>query len=158
MRPNQIETDIVRQTMAALAHGDAYQNPKRAAAAMGVTTRTARRWRSPYEAKGSPQCKYAKYLRHSSDPFRLVASNYAEAVQSTTRKWSKSKLITEYREALKRDKHHEAQDTANALSRGVRWLDRAADSERDVADDLLKAACEREFAVRGISEEEVFDS
>ena len=156
MSPNTLQTDIVSQTLAALAHGDAYPNPKRVAAAMGVTTRTARRWRSPYEAKGSPQDKYAKYLRHSSDPFRLVASNYAQAVQSTVRKWSKSKLIVEYNAALKRDKHHEAVDTCNSLNRGIRWLDRAADSERDVADDLLKAACEREFAVRGMTEEEVF--
>lgn len=149
--------DMVREHLAAMAHGDSYPNPKKAASRNGVTARTARRWRSPKESKGSPQDLYHLYLAQSENPWRLVAANQSMAAQQTVRRWPKAQLIARYRELLVEDKRTEAVDTANALERGVSWLSRAVDSERDAANDILKAAIEREFAVRGVSEEEVFE-
>lgn len=146
---------MVREHAAARAHGDAYPNPKKAAAANGVSVRHARRWRNPHEAKGSRQDTYAKYLEASENPWRIVASNEVTAAQMTVKKWSREKLITEYRRVLAADKHNEARDTANAFDPALCWLEKAADSERDAADDMLKAACEREFAIRRISYAEV---
>lgn len=158
MRPHSPYVDAVREHMAARAHGDAYETPKKAALRNGVSPRTARRWRSPREAKGSPQDQYSIYLAHSDQPWRLVAANKVTAEQKTVSTWTDAQLIARYRELLIEGPHTEAVDTANASRRGVCWLDRATDSERDAAHDVLKAAIEREFAVRRITEEEVFES
>jgi hypothetical protein len=139
---------MVREHLAAVCHGDAYPNPKKAAAANRVCVRTARRWRNPDEAKGSRQDTYTRYIEAAEHPWRIVAANEVTAMQQTVKKWDKDKLIAEYRAVLKRDKHGEARDTANSLDPSVPWLERAVDSERDAADDVLKAACERELAIR----------
>lgn len=155
-RPHSPYLDAVREHMAATAHGEAYETAKRAAYANDVSPRTARRWRSPREAKGSPQDQYTLYLSLADDPWRLVAANHVTAEQRTVRAWTKQELVARYRELLAEEKKAEASNTCLDLSRGVSWLDRAASSERDVRHNALKAAIEREFAVRRMSEEEVF--
>lgn len=149
--------DMVREHVSALAHGDAYCTPKKAARRNGVTPRTARRWRSPHEAKGSPQDGYTKYLENADEPWRLVAMNQVTATHLTVRRWRKEKLIAKYRELLAEGPHIEAADASNGVKRGVSWLERASATERDAAHEILKAAIEREFEIRRIAEAEVFD-
>lgn len=154
MRPKRGGTDPFRDMvavhLAARAHAEAYPGVKRAATRNGVTPRTARRWRSPEEAKGSPLHTYHRYLASAEHPWRLVAANYSAALEHTVRAWPTDRLIREYRAVLARDKAGEAVDTQHDLDPTVPWETLAESSERDAADDLLKAACEREFAARRI--------
>jgi hypothetical protein len=83
-----------------------------------------------------------------------VAHDEAIAVQQTVKKWDNERLIREYRLVRLRDKANEASDTANSLEE-VAWEDEAAGSERDAADDLMKAAICRELAERKIERAEV---
>ena len=150
-----------RVALNAIAHDDAHRvngrrvSAKKVAAANGVTDRTARRWRDPEDAKGSLQDRYSIYLTSAQHPARLVARNDVEAFQQTVQEWPKDRLIAEYRAALIRDKQNEARDTTNSFAQERSWLERAADSERDAEDDVLKAACEIEFHARGIPVSEV---
>lgn len=158
MTPDEIHEHDLLRTLAATAHSDAYPQPKKAAGANGVTVRTARRWRTPTDAKGSPQYRrseeFDRYLRSAAHPFRLLAMDVVTVKRATIKEWSTERLIAEYREVRARDKVNEAAD-ANAEHDAESWTERAIATERDLADDMLKAAIEREFAVRRVPMEDV---
>jgi hypothetical protein len=155
MRPETtMVAKAVRERLAAVAHSDAYPNSRRAATRNGVSERTVRRWCSIAEAQGSPLDRQARYVACAEDPWRIVAHDEAIAVQQTVKKWDNERLIREYRLVRLRDKANEASDTANSLEE-VAWEEEAAGSERDAADDLMKAAICRELAERKIERAEV---
>lgn len=106
---------------------------------------------------GPPEARaFAAYLLTCSDPFRLEANVRATIKQRALSMLSNSELIDRYRELLALEPRVEADDRVMNLTRGACWMKRAAASERDAAIDAEKAACEREFAARGITEAEVF--
>jgi hypothetical protein len=155
MRPETtMVAKAVRERLAAVAHSDAYPNSRRAATRNGVSERTVRRWCSIAEAQGSPLDRQARYVACAEDPWRIVAHDEAIAKQQTVKKWDDERLKREYRAVVLRDKANEATDTQNALA-GADWLEEASQSERDGADDLLKAAICRELAERKIPRSEV---
>lgn len=107
---------------------------------------------------GPPEVRaFASYLLACSDPYRLEAMVRSVVKQRAVERLSNAELIERYRELLAVEPRAEADDRVDDVGRGVCWLKRAAASERDSAIDAEKAACEREFAARGITEREVFE-
>lgn len=119
-----------------------------------VKTRTVNDWHriGPPEARA-----FAAYLLVCADPFRLEANVRATVKQRALAKLSNADLIERYHELLAIEPRVEADDRIKDVSRGLCWLKRAAASERDAAIDAEKAACEREFAGRGLTETQVMD-
>lgn len=124
------------------------------AAVRPVKVRTVNDWHriGPPEARA-----FAAYLLVVSDPYRIEAAVRATVKQRALSKLSDAELIDRYRELLAIEPRVEADDRVKDVSRGLCWLQRAAASERDAAIDAEKAACEREFAARGLTERDVFD-
>lgn len=123
------------------------------AAIRPVKVRTVNDWHriGPPEARA-----FAAYLLVCSDPFRVEAWVRATAKQRVLANLSDAELIERYRELLAIEPRVEADDRVKDVSRGICWIKRAAASERDAAIDAEKAAAEREFAARGITEAQVF--
>lgn len=135
----------------ARAHADAVRVPKKEAQRMDKSVRTTRRW----AVEGPPQLRQlALYLEDHPGPHRILASVSAMADRKV-RSMTDADLIHEYRLLLVQECEVEAADRAGSFN-GASWLDVAAESERDAAVDLKKAAIEREFAVRRITREAVF--
>lgn len=143
--------DVLNAT-AARAHADAEPNDRDAVARHGKSRRTWARARleGPIEVRA-----FQTYVWASPDPYRLVAETKTTAKHRVIARLSDAELIERYIELRPRDKRLEAEDSADDFTRGVPWLDRSASSERDAAVNEEKAACEREFACRGIGEERV---
>lgn len=142
---------------AARTHADADPAPKRTAALVGVTDRTARRWRTPEDAKGAPNYRLALYLDSTPHPERLlsyVRALLAKAVADLT----SAELTAQIRERYTLDAHLEAEDNASRTTLGLGALDRAAVHERDAANDEWLAAAWRECAARGLTDVQVLGS
>lgn len=135
---------------AARAHADAVKVAKREAMRMGVTPRTTRRW----SVSGPPQVKQMTfYLAEHEDPHR-IAAHVCTLADATLAKLTDAALIEEYWRLLREECPAEAADRLGTLF-GKSWDDMAAESEREGAIDIRKAAIERLFASRGITTEEV---
>jgi hypothetical protein len=148
-------------TMAAgMAHADAERGRTASEVARRYSTAgrpTSRRAASEWRRVGLPEHReFTAYLLVCSDPFRIEASVRVTVKQRAIGKLTTPELITRYRELLAHEPRVEAEDRVLSVSRGVRWVERASASERDSAIDAEKAACEREFAARGVTEDEVF--
>lgn len=138
---------------AARAHADAEPDDQEAAARHGVSRRTGTRWRH----EGPPVVRgFQTYLWGSPDPWRVAQDAVAVAKHRTVSERSTADLIEDYRALLAHECDVEAEDRRCDVTRGTSWLDRSAASVRDAAVDAHKAAIEREFACRGLTEEEVF--
>lgn len=157
MRPTHLVDDTKRHTAAA-SHSDAAPRVKRYAALLGVTARTARRHRSPDEAKGSPLYRFNEYLEAVDDPWRILATNMATVKQRILSQWTDAEIVQRIETLHAEDALQEGIDNANRARRGLTWLDRATDTERDAAHDIALTALYREAHIRGISESEVFGS
>jgi hypothetical protein len=155
MRPDPI-TAGTRRHAAATAHADAAPRVKRYASMIGVTPRTARRHRSPDDAKGSPLYRHFEYLEAVEDPWRIQAATMAHAKKLTLAHLTRSEVIARIRELHVEDAIGEGDDNATRARRGVRMLDRAAVAERDAAADIELAALYRRAHDLRISEEELF--
>lgn len=137
---------------AARAHADAEPDDQQAAQRYGKARRTATHWRST----GPPQVRgFQTYLYLSSDPYRMVAEVKATAKHKAVEKETTPELIEGIRLLLRREKEAEGVDNGNDCRRGMNWLDRAAQKERDAAIDEELAARFRECACRGLKESEV---
>ena len=135
---------------AARAHADAVRVPKREALRLGKSPRTIRRW----SHDGPPHVvQTAMYLHGHPKPFRILA-NLRAVANADLEAMSTPALISEYRRLLVEECSVEAEDREGTLI-GTKWLDVAAQSERDAAVDLRKAAIEKIFAGRRVSMEEV---
>lgn len=140
---------------AAHAHADAERGTldRDGARRYGTSRRSHSRWRT----EGPPALRdAADYLIACADPFRVGAFLRATEKMRVLARLSDAQLIERYHELLEHEPRVEAEDRILDVSRGVSWTARAAASERDSAIDAEKAACEREFARRGITEEQVF--
>lgn len=140
---------------AALAHADAERGMKdrEAMQRYGTSRRSHSRWRT----EGPPPVRdVAGYLLACSDPYRVEAYLRSVIKMRALSRLSDADLILRYHELLAHEPRVEAEDRIDDVTRGVCWLQRAAVSERDSAIDAEKAACEREFAARGLSESDVF--
>lgn len=141
--------DAARHGMAA-AHSD-HTTPKREALRMGNSVRTQRRW----STEGPPQLRQiALYLEGHPNPHRILA-HVRTMADAQIRALSNADLIADYRLLLVEECDVEAADRRGFLVGS--WLDVAAESERDAAVDIRKAAIEREFAVRRITRAEVLN-
>lgn len=135
---------------AATAHADAVPVPKREARRLGKSPRTVRRWNHD----GPPHLRQmALYLHGHPNPHRIIASLRA-AANADLEAMTTAQLKAEYRRLLVEECTVEAEDRRGTLD-GTKWLDVAAESERDAAVDLRKAAIERIFAGRKVRMEEV---
>lgn len=156
-RPDSPESDTARQHAAATAHSDATPRLKRYAALYGVTQRTARRHRTPKDAKGSPLDQHFRYLDSIDDPWRVAAATMTYAKQLALKDLTNAQLIERIAELHEADALGEGEDNATRMRRGVSLLERAVATERDAAHDLELAACYREAAARGLRESDVMD-
>lgn len=146
-------TRDVLKAAAARAHADAEPDDRKAVARHGKSRRTWARAR----AEGPVEVRAAQaYLWESPHPWRIAAELTATAKHRTVERLSRAELIERYRDLLEADAIGEGEDNALRVRRSVDWMDRAAASERDAAIDMEKAACERRFAVLGVTEPEVF--
>lgn len=146
---NARERDTM-STMVARAHAEAVRVPKREAMRMGISARSARRWCS----EGPPHVRQmALYLDGHPNPHRILANLRAMA-EADVQQMTKADLIAEYRRLLGEECEVEAVDRRGTMF-GTSWVDTAAESERDAAIDLRKAAIERQFEARRITREEV---
>lgn len=147
--------------VAGLAHADAERGHTAADVARrysGAGRRTSRRAASEWTRTGTPEHReFTAYLLVVSDPYRIEASIRSTIKQRAISRLSNAELIHRYHELLAIEPRVEADDRVLCVTRGACWLQRAAASERDAAIDAEKAACEREFAARGITEAQVFD-
>ncbi len=144
---------------AAMAHADAEHGHTDAAVSRRYSAGgrpVSRRAASEWKRVGPPELRQiTAYLLVCSDPFRVEAHLRATVKMRALSKLSDRDLIERYHELLQHEPTVEAHDRIMDVSRGRSWLERAAASERDSAIDAEKAACEREFASRGITEREV---
>lgn len=148
-------------TMAAgMAHADAERGRTASEVARRYSTAgrpTSRRAASEWRRVGLPEHReFTAYLLVCSDPFRIEASVRVTVKQRAIGKLTTPELIARYHELLAHEPRVEADDRVLSVSRGRRWVERAAASERDSAIDAERAACEREFAARGVTEDDVF--
>jgi hypothetical protein len=143
-----------------MAHADAERGRTAADVARRYTRsgrKTSRRAASEWTRVGTPEHReFTAYLLVVSEPYRIEASVRATIKQRAISKLSDAELIDRYRDLLALEPRVEADDRVMGVTRGASWLDRAAASERDAAIDAEKAACEREFAARGITEGQVY--
>ncbi len=105
--------------------------------------------------KGPKYHRECLYAHRGTYPSGRHTRTYFSVVMRALSKLSDRDLIERYHELLQHEPTVEAHDRIMDVSRGRSWLERAAASERDSAIDAEKAACEREFASRGITEREV---
>ena len=151
--------DVIAMS-AGLAHADAELGHTAADVARRYSSagrKTARRTASEFTRVGTPELRdLTTYLLVVSDPYRIEAHVRVTIKQRVFAQFSDAELIERYHELLQYEPQVEADDRALDVSQGVSWLDRAAASERDSAIDAEKAACEREFERRRITEEDVW--
>lgn len=140
------------QLAAAHAHADAEPDDVESARRHGTSRRTSNRSRH----EGPRQLRaFQVYLLNSPEPYRLEAHVRSLVKQRAMRNRSTTDLIADYHELRAREKTTEGADSANDVTSGIGWLERAAQKERDAAVDGELAAVMREFAARGITEREV---
>lgn len=137
---------------AAAAHADVDPDDQIATRRRGKSRRTWARARldGPRELRA-----FQTYLFQSPEPFRLEAHVKSLVKQIAIRKLSRAQLIERFHDLRSREKQLEGSDNGNDVRPGLGWLDRAAAKERDAAVDEELAAVMREFAARGIREDEV---
>lgn len=139
---------------AALLHVDLDPDDQLAVHRRGKSRRTWNRARheGPTEVRA-----FQTYLLQSTDPYRLLAHVKALVKGIAIRKLTRAELVERFHELRAREKELEGKDNGNDVRRGLGWLERAAQKERDAAVEEELAAVMREFAARGITEAEVFD-
>lgn len=144
-----------------LAHADAERGHTAAEVARRYSTagrKASRRRANEWTRVGPPELReITSYLLVVSNPYRIEASIRTTVKQRAIGKLSTPALIERYHELLELEPTVEAQDRLGEVVRGMPWVERAALSERNAAVDAEKAACEREFAARGITERDVFE-
>lgn len=145
---------------AAAAHADAELGRTDADVARRYTNagrKTSRRAASEWRRVAPPESReFHAYLLVVSDPYRIEASVRATVKQRVLSKLSDADLIDRFHELRGVEKELEGIDNATDLRRGVDWIARAAQKERDAAIESELAACFREFATRGLGEQDVF--
>ena len=147
------KTEDVLRRMAGLACEDAESNDKRAAGRYKVSRRTVNRWRH----EGPLPIRAAQgFLFAAADPMRYATELMVTAEHRQIEALGRADLIAYYRELLAEDSAVEGEDNAHRIRRSVDWLARAEVSQKDATIDVKKAACERRFAVLGVTEAEVF--
>lgn len=139
----------VTNGLAARAHSDANPSAKQSARRNRRGLSTEYRWRD----SGPPQL--TSYLLNAPDKYRLVAHAKAIAMEEI-RKESRAEIIKKTRALLRQEKAVEGADNGNDVTRGINWLDRAAQKERDAAIDEELAARFRRCAELRIPETEIF--
>ncbi len=133
------------------AHADTYPNDKKCALVLGITRYSANR----YKRNGGLVNAFVKYFEGAPDRFRVQAHFESRMIQMDIKGLTKADLIALYHETLQTEPQVESDDRTLDVSVGACWLNRARASERDSAINAEKAAIEREFAARGITEDEV---
>ena len=134
------------------AHADTYPSDKKCALVLGIHRATANR----YKKNGGPLHAFADYLEAAPDQFRIRAHLESRMIQERIKALSKADLIALYHRTLQHEGDVENDDRKLDVRPGAEWEDRATASERDATTNLRKAAIEREFAVRGMTEAEVW--
>lgn len=149
MKPRTLDVD---RAVSAAAHADAEPDDQAAAGRLCGSRRTAARWRD----EGPPPLRHAMdYLRHTRDAWRIAAEFQAEAKRGALEQLTDAGLIERYHELLDTEPAVEAEDRRLDVARDVSWLDRSTASVRDAALNAEKAAIERLFAERGLTEQDV---
>ncbi len=143
-------TDVMKAA-SGQAHADTYPSDKKCAIALKTTRETANRWKR----NGGPVESFALYMENAPDRFRAQAHIISRRIQEDLERLTNAELIAEYHKTIKAEPHVEAEDRTLDVTPGIAWLDRAAASERDSAIDARKAAIERLFAVRRLTEQQV---
>ena len=133
------------------AHADVYKSDKKCAQVLGISRMSANR----YKRTGGPLNFFAKYLDNAPDQFRIRAHIESRMIHKRIKVLSKAELIALYHDTLQHECDLENHDRKLDVLIGASWEDKATASERDAATNLRKAAIEREFAARGITEKEV---
>ena len=147
------KTRSVLEDQASRACADAETGDKRAAARYGVSRRTVNRWRHEGPL---PLRAMQGFLFAATDPMRYATELMVTAEHRQIEVLDRTGLIAYYRELLAEDSAVEGEDNAHRIRRSVDWLARAEVSQKDATIDVKKAACERRFAVLGVTEAEVF--
>lgn len=139
---------------AAAVHADAEPDDAASARRHGCSRRTSNRARH----EGPRQLRaFQVYLLNSPEPYRLEAHIRSLVKQRAMRNRSTTDLIADFHELRAREKTTEGADSANDVTTGLGWLERAAQKERDAAVEAELAAIMREFAARGVTERDVME-
>ena len=134
------------------AHTDIYPSDKKCALVLGIHRATANR----YNRSGGPLHAFADYLDSAPDTFRIMAHLQSRNIQKRIAGLTKAQLVARYHEVIQEEPRVESEDHVLDKTPGACWLNRARASERDSAINAEKAAIEREFAVREMTEAEVW--
>ena len=134
------------------AHADVYASDAKCALALGIHRATANR----YKKNGGRLHELAHYVANAPDTFRIMAHLESWNIQKRIGGLSKADLVARYHQVLQEERDLENEDIKLDIRLGSCWLDRARASERDSAINAEKAAIEREFATRGMTESEVW--
>lgn len=142
--------------IAAQVHSDTQERDKRAARRHQRDRSTMNRWRRL--GVGSPVKACLDYVLRCTDPERVAAAVLSAARLARLKDRTTPELIALYWELRTREVDHEADDNRlDAVpSGGSSWHDRANASERDGGTDILIGSIERIFAIRDVSDAEVF--
>ena len=133
------------------AHADIYKSDSKCALVLGIHRATANR----YKKDGGRLRELADYVENAPDPFRIKAHLESWMIQKKIKDLSNTDLFALYHKTLMTEPGVEGDDRTLDMTPGACWLNRARASERDSAINAKKAAIEREFAARGITESEV---
>ena len=135
------------------AHADIYPSDREFAELLCVSQMTANRYTNGHQS--GLLNRFAEYYQHANDRFRINAVLESWAIQKRIKCLSNTDLIALYHKTLMTEPGVEGDDRTLDMTPGACWLNRARASERDSAINAKKAAIEREFAARGITESEV---
>ena len=133
------------------AHRDTYPSTSKCAHLLSIHRTTANR----YKKNGGRLHELANYVTNAPDRFRLLAHLQSMAIQDEIKDLLDHELIALYHRTVTAEPQIESDDRTLDMSVGACWLKRAQASERDSAINAKKAAIEREFAEREITESEV---
>ena len=139
---NPLSADVLK-SLSGIAHADAEPSAKQAALRYATGLRTQYHHRE----EGSPEMRNAQlFLFRSAFPARYAASLMTLAQRLELEGRTEAEIIELYHTTLREEKERELIDTTTDLCRTTSWLQKAADTERDLAHDARKAAIERWFA------------
>ena len=142
----------IRARSSGYAHKDTYPSTSKCARLLRIHRTTANR----YTKNGGRLHELADYVTNADDKFRLLAHLQSMVIQDDIKDLSKADLIKLYHDTLEAEPTVESEDRTLDVSQGACWLDRARASEQDSAINAKKAAIEREFAERDMSDAEVW--
>lgn len=143
--------DVIR-TLSAVAHQDAEPNAKKASRRFGIALRTE----YTHREEGPPAIRTAQaFLYRCANATRHLAGLMAAAKRTDVDNLTRADAIALYRKTLAEEKRCEGEDSALDLSCEC-WIARAVATERDLANDALKAALCRRFAELRVTRQEVW--